>query len=460
MDRTRLTDLESQLSGYLLDGNELTSDQLDEAVEYQTGSGGTLAGHLFRLGYVGEADLVQIFNDRLGCKAVALSGLDVAPSILESIPAEIAWSRTIFPFEMDPVTNTLKIACLNPDDRDIRQAVTEVNPDCNIELYFALETTLLSAITRHYRQPVVKPDVDEPEEMLDIDSILPDVIPDSAPVINPEDSRTACRLLVLSGNSLGAGSLGRLLQHQGYHVHWTESLDAFIEAYLSDRPAIILILAGPGLSPVPVLVDQLNRSGITLARQPVFLVAGDINENQMGKMLQLGFEDVVRVENILDLLLIKLSRVRERFTAERDKTVELVSDLGTHGTLVDMNAIDLLQAMNRSGKTVRMSITGHGGQLTIYIRQGQVVAADNGDLIGPEAIYDALAWRQGVWNVDPIPIKDLPEPNNRLTTEAILLEGCRRLDEQVARAAGSEFKREEPDPGSLTTRLNIMFDNL
>lgn len=464
MDSTFLQDLDAKLLGHLLGDGLIDDEQSTEAAECKAESGGLRIGHLFRLGYIRESDLVKIINDNHDAKAVALSGREIPPDALDSIPAEKVWSLSVLPFELDPAANTIRVACLDPYDEKLRQELASFNPEYNIVMYFALETTLRSAITRHYRQPVyrpVEPEIEE-ENPLDIDSILPDVPIEDEPVKSPEDSSAVCRLLVLSGSALGAGSLGRLLQHQGYNVRWTNTVDAFQKAYEGEPPQMIMILAGPGLSPVPILVEKLNRRGIRLAAQPVFLIAANIAENEFGKMLELGFEDVVRVENILDLLMIKLSRTRERLYAERAKTVAIVSDLGTHGTLVDMNAIDLLQAMSRSGKTVRISITGHGAQLTIYMRQGQVVAADNGDLVGPEAIYDAIAWRQGVWNVDPIPINDLPEPNNRLTTEAILLEGCRRLDEQVSRAAGCDavIKKEEPDPGSLTTRLNVIFDNL
>ena len=51
--------------------------------------------------------------------------------------------------------------------------------------------------------------------------------------------------------------------------------------------------------------------------------------------------------------------------------------------------------------------------------------------MGAEAVYCALAWKRGVWSLEPITPEDLPEPNVDQPNEAILLEGCRRLDERV-----------------------------
>jgi len=127
--------------------------------------------------------------------------------------------------------------------------------------------------------------------------------------------------------------------------------------------------------------------------------------------------------------MIKLSRLRERLQSERSRQLEIMQTLGTHGSLTDMNVIDLLQSMGQTGKTARISVSAHGQQLTVYLDRGRIVYAECDDIRGPEAVYCALGWRQGVWSVDPVAAEELPEPNNNLATEAVLLDGCRRLDE-------------------------------
>ena len=224
----------------------------------------------------------------------------------------------------------------------------------------------------------------------------------------------------------------------------------------------MLVLAADCSGPeVSVLLRQITARQIKLSDQPTFLVVSNMTDSEIGDLLRLGFEDVIRVENILDLMMIKLARVRDRLLAERSYRVEIIQDLGTRGSLDDMNIIDLLQAMGPTGKTVRISISGSGHQLTIYLNRGQVIFAECEDLSGAEAIYQALTWKQGIWSVDPATDHDLPQPNNHLSNEAILLEGCRLLDERRKAVSGEETEPgPDNDPGSITSKLSIMFDKL
>jgi hypothetical protein len=96
-----------------------------------------------------------------------------------------------------------------------------------------------------------------------------------------------------------------------------------------------------------------------------------------------------------------------------------------------MNVIDLLQAMGPTGKTARLSVTGQGQQLTIYLKEGQITYAECEDVVGAEAVYCALGWRKGVWSLESVAPEDIPDPNVSHTNEGILLEGCRRLDESI-----------------------------
>jgi hypothetical protein len=55
--------------------------------------------------------------------------------------------------------------------------------------------------------------------------------------------------------------------------------------------------------------------------------------------------------------------------------------------------------------------------------------AELGARAGVEAIYRAIAWDSGTWAIEQIDESELPEPNVHQSNEAILMEGCRLLDE-------------------------------
>jgi hypothetical protein len=168
------------------------------------------------------------------------------------------------------------------------------------------------------------------------------------------------------------------------------------------------------------------------------------SNDDVSELLKAGFEDVFSSNNVLDLLMIKLSRLRERLNSERAQRMEIMQTLGTHGSLTDMNVIDLLQAMGSTGKTARISVSAHGQQLTVYLERGRIVYAECDDIHGPEAVYCALGWRRGVWSVDPVTPEELPEPNNNLTNEAVLLDGCRRLDEMEHQSSTRDSTTGDP----------------
>jgi hypothetical protein len=70
-------------------------------------------------------------------------------------------------------------------------------------------------------------------------------------------------------------------------------------------------------------------------------------------------------------------------------------------------------------------------KLTVCLDAGRIVFAAFDDLAGAEAVYEGLTWTEGAWHVEPVTPEDLPAPNNDLSNEAILMEGCRLIDERV-----------------------------
>jgi hypothetical protein len=111
--------------------------------------------------------------------------------------------------------------------------------------------------------------------------------------------------------------------------------------------------------------------------------------------------------------------------------------LGSTGSLSDMNLIDLLQALGPSRRTTKITVNSSatGEKLELYLDQGNIIFAQVEDLQGAEAIYLAMTWEEGTWTLEPIKEMDVREPNNDLSNEAILMEGCRLKDEITTKLA-------------------------
>lgn len=94
-----------------------------------------------------------------------------------------------------------------------------------------------------------------------------------------------------------------------------------------------------------------------------------------------------------------------------------------------LSFIDLLQTLAQSLKTVHVRLVKSDGEIAnVYLRLGKMVHATSGPTEGVDAIYRVIGWGDdGLFRVEPT--KQFPPDNIFESNEAILMEGCRLLDE-------------------------------
>jgi hypothetical protein len=93
-----------------------------------------------------------------------------------------------------------------------------------------------------------------------------------------------------------------------------------------------------------------------------------------------------------------------------------------------MGLVDLLQTFEVSRKSgIARVREPRGIEIVIYFRDGKVVDAELGRLRGEEAVYRALIWSIGTFEVQfrPVPNEDIIPTS----TQGLLMEGMRRVDE-------------------------------
>jgi hypothetical protein len=105
------------------------------------------------------------------------------------------------------------------------------------------------------------------------------------------------------------------------------------------------------------------------------------------------------------------------------------NDGGFSGSLSVLSFIDLLQALAQGAKTVHVSLSGPDGESGhVYLRRGKMVHAECGRVGGVGAIYRIIEWGEdGSFSVEST--DQFPTDNIFDTNEAILMEGCRLMDE-------------------------------
>jgi CheY-like chemotaxis protein len=159
----------------------------------------------------------------------------------------------------------------------------------------------------------------------------------------------------------------------------------------------------------------------------VFLTSQKSIEDKI-RGLELGVEDYLTKPIFVRELIARVNLLLARRTQERMATAMPMSRrTRLSGSLEDMGVVDLLQTFEISRKTGVGKIGNGRKEARIYFRDGKVVDAELGRLRGEEAVYRALIWNSGHFEVEFCPIDR--EDIIPTSTQGLLMEGMRRVDE-------------------------------
>lgn len=254
-------------------------------------------------------------------------------------------------------------------------------------------------------------------------------------VLKQQTEQLAGQVMLYTEEPGGLYSVELRLKSEGFRTISAGSMESFVELYNRSRPDMVVLMLWGETREIAARVDDIAGQGIDFKTTPAFLLVKGAGTAELTPVLAKGIEDAMAADGSLDLLVAKMLKIRRRLLADPKKRSESGQNgSGTRGRLADMNLIDLLQALGPGRRTVKVTLTPAGtetGELTLYLRQGQITFARYHNLSGAEAVYEAVSWSDGTWSVEPVTDKDLPQPNNRLSNESILMEGCRLLDEKT-----------------------------
>lgn len=97
------------------------------------------------------------------------------------------------------------------------------------------------------------------------------------------------------------------------------------------------------------------------------------------------------------------------------------------GSLKELPLPDIIQLVSVSGKTGKFTLTRDADRGFIYLKNGQMVHATIGELVGEEAIYSLAIWNHGEFQFSPGEDSDRQTITKSNTN--LLMEAARRLDE-------------------------------
>jgi CheY-like chemotaxis protein len=269
------------------------------------------------------------------------------------------------------------------------------------------------------------------------------------------------KLLLVDADPRSVRVLEVSLKKAGYSVTTaTDGLDALakIESLTPD-----LILSDTrlpkldGYNLVRKLKERPEWAGIPI----VFLTSQKSIEDKI-RGLELGVEDYLTKPIFVRELIARVNLLLARRTQENITTTRGTSSGRTRfsGSTSDLAVVDLLQTFEISRKSGVVHLSGSGLEGHVYFRDGKVVDAELGRLRGEEAIYRALIWNEATFEVEFRAIAN--EDVIGGSTQAILMEGMRRVDEwgRLCEQLPPLTTVFEIDHAQLLERLNEIPDEL
>jgi hypothetical protein len=140
------------------------------------------------------------------------------------------------------------------------------------------------------------------------------------------------------------------------------------------------------------------------------------------KAFDLGVLDYVTKPASTDVLVAKLRALLEQRSNPRNAQ-------GVSGSLREMGLPDMVQVLFHGRKSGNLKIRARDGSGEIHFMDGNVVNATWGELRGEDAFFAMLKIQDGDFGLDPS-FKTEARVIHQ-SSEALLLEGMRRMDEGV-----------------------------
>ena len=249
-------------------------------------------------------------------------------------------------------------------------------------------------------------------------------------------------LLLVDSDLRSVRMLEVALRKAGYNVSMARHAAEALELIALDAPD--LILSDTQLPPpddAPVRADT-PRDGYALCRKLkeserwraipfIFLTSsGELEDKIRG--LELGVEDYLTKPIYLKELITRVQLVLARKQREGMTTSATASRASFSGDLADMGLVDLLTTIDMGRKTGLLEV--HDGQSEGWVtfQDGRLLDAQYGRHRGERAVYRLLLWTTGRFELrfGPRALASRGESRTiEAPTQAVLLEGLRRVDE-------------------------------
>lgn len=215
-----------------------------------------------------------------------------------------------------------------------------------------------------------------------------------------------------------------LLSPHGFVVHEAPDGEEGLRVALARRPWLITAEVNmPGMDGFEFC--RRVRSHALIRHTPLIFLSGwdDYRERYLG--LKLGADDYLSKGTPVREVLIRVQLILKRYS---DLGTRTRKGAGLEGGLALVGAPGMLQMCHLGRFTGVCAVTSGTRRTQIWFREGEILSAESGRWRDAEAIFEFLAWTEGHFEFVPgDPGQGTPLPE---AFDFLLLEGCRRLDEE------------------------------
>ncbi|WP_437910110.1 response regulator [Sorangium sp. So ce327] len=269
------------------------------------------------------------------------------------------------------------------------------------------------------------------------------------------------QLLLVDADPRSVRVLEVSLKKAGYSVTTAkDGADALAKLEVSTPDLVLSDTRLPNVDGY-ALVRKMKERADWASIPVVFLTSQRSIEDKI-RGLELGVEDYLTKPIFVRELIARVTLLLARRTREGITTRHFSTTGRTRfsGSILDMNVVDLLQTFEVSRKSGIVHLSHADNEAQVYFREGKVVDATLGRLCGEEAVYRALLWNEGTFEVEFCKV-DNPD-GIETSTQGLLMEGMRRVDEwgRLLEALPSLATVFEVDSEELLERLNEIPDEL
>jgi CheY-like chemotaxis protein len=239
------------------------------------------------------------------------------------------------------------------------------------------------------------------------------------------------RVLVVDDNPLVRDLMVRGLEPICEVVAAADGGDALLKA-VEDPPGLIVCdYRMPGLDGRQ-LYEKLRGREATRHIPFIFLASRSDIEDRLRP--NVGSEDFLSKPFFMSDLVRLARRVVERLHLENLQ--RHASRPGViQGRLEEMGVAELMQSLEMGQKSCRLSLTHGAETCELYFAAGQCKDARLGAIDGDEAVFQAVNWTDGEFEIDFAGASD--RTTTTRSTTGLLMEAMRLLDEANANQVGS-----------------------